>query len=90
MLITPHHLLSPCLTGIAPPQAYDDVYTFIPEGITVSPPGVLANDKADPSCPTSELRVFVAAEPEFGTATLHPDGSFTYKVTWPWVQPLYL
>ena len=56
------------------------MYAFTPNSITVSPPGVLLNDRADPSCPASELRVHMTSGPEYGTVTLREDGGFEYTV----------
>lgn len=46
----------------------------------MSPPGVLINDKYDPSCPASEVSVHLLTPPQFGVVTLTPSGGFTYKV----------
>lgn len=65
--------------GIAPVQAFDDVFSFEPNSVLVGPPGVLLNDKIDPSCPRDQVKVHVLDEPEFGTLTLNPDGGFSYR-----------
>jgi len=67
-------------TGLAPPQAYDDNFVYTPNTLTVSPPGVLTNDKYNPSCPASEVTVHLLTQPKSGVVTLTPSGGFTYKV----------
>ena len=69
------------LAGITPPQAFDDTYAFPPNSITVKPPGVLLNDKVDPGCPMSELRVRLISPPKSGIATVQSDGGFEYTVS---------
>jgi hypothetical protein len=78
--------LSPALTapaGIAKLVALDDIFSFEPNTLTVSPPGVLLNDLIDPSCPLDQVKVQVIKEPEFGTLELTRDGGFKYTVRVP-------
>jgi len=62
--------------GSGPPTANIDAYsTPHAQTLTVSAPGVLANDV---SASGSPLTATVAAAPSHGSLTLHTDGSFTY------------
>ncbi|MDW8419901.1 MAG: Ig-like domain-containing protein, partial [Chitinophagales bacterium] len=63
-----------------PPVANDDTYTTNEDvPLTVSAPGVLAND-FDPANPQQPLTVSTSpvSGPSNGTLTLNPNGSFTY------------
>lgn len=73
------------LTGLVPPQAFNDMYTYPPDSISVPQPGVLVNDKYDTACQTSEISVHMVTEPQFGTVQLKADGSFVYTV---WTRTL--
>jgi large repetitive protein len=58
------------------PVALADNYTVAEGGtLTITAPGVLANDKDAEGNP---LKAIVVAGPTKGTLTLNPDGSFTY------------
>lgn len=63
----------------APPVAVPDIYTTAENTpLTISAPGVLANDSdADGDSLTAAL----AAPPTHGAVTLNPDGSFVYTPT---------
>jgi len=64
-----------------PPVAFSDTYTTdINTALTVSAPGVLANDTFDQitSPATYQTTAVKVSGPFHGTATLNPDGSFTY------------
>jgi len=59
-----------------PPVAMDDSYeVLINESLTVSAPGVLANDSDPDEDPITAL---LSSGPSNGSLTLNPDGSFTY------------
>ena len=64
------------LFGNTPPTAVNDDYS-IPENIQliVDAPGVLGNDSDPDSDPITAVK---ETEPSNGTATLNPNGSFTY------------
>lgn len=70
--------------GVERAEAFDDVYSFTPNSVVVSAPGVLLNDKVDPSCTADQITARVVVEPESGTVQLKPDGSFVYTSN---VQP---
>ena len=69
------------VTAVAdPPTAGTDGYTIAEDTLlTVTAPGVLAND-ADPDAGTTLTAVLVSG-PAHGTLTLNADGSFTYSRT---------
>ncbi len=61
---------------VLPDAAVDDVYAAIEDTPLVVPaPGVLANDDPPASGPASAT---LASQPEHGSVTLAPDGSFDY------------
>ena len=66
------------------------MYPFAPDSVAVGPPGVLLNDKVDPSCAASEVSVHMLSEPQFGTVQLKTDGSFIYTVRHLVAGPLLL
>lgn len=77
--------------GVAPSQAVDDMYITATtkmgkgaavksSGFKVEPPGVMLNDKADPSCGASELWVRLVSAPTLGVIQLQSNGGFQYKV----------
>jgi hypothetical protein len=64
------------VTGNSPPIAVDDLYNVEMDTLlSVSAPGVLANDSDPDSDPLTALLV---AGPTNGSLTLNPDGSFIY------------
>ncbi|MBI1249378.1 tandem-95 repeat protein [bacterium] len=76
-LLSPVYTASITVTAVNDlPIAIDDSYSTAEDTpLTISPPGLLANDKDadnDPLVPT------VTIAPEHGTATLQADGSFEY------------
>lgn len=62
----------------SPPTAVDDFYTF-DDPLTISPPGVLANDIDVDNDPLTVTQVI--SGPISGTLTIAPDGGFTYTPT---------
>jgi hypothetical protein len=69
LIVNPH---------IAPAAAADSYITVKNVALTVSAPGILANDTVTPGYP---LSASVVAKPSHGTLALNADGSFTYTPT---------